>query len=62
MYVTTGEVADFMYKCVNDDNICQEYKHRLVGISSGPAIVTTARVIVGLILLGAIATYYISSA
>ncbi|XP_039273888.1 flavin reductase (NADPH)-like [Styela clava] len=58
-YVSTGEVADFMFKCIKDDNICQEYKHRLVGISSGPAIISTKNLVLLTILsAAAIGSYF----
>lgn len=58
MFVSTGEVADFMFKCVKDDSICQEYKHILVGISSRGAILTPIRLTLGLIVIVAASAYY----
>lgn len=56
--MSTGEVADFMLKCVKDDSVCQEYKHILVGISSHGAILTPTRVTFGFIVIAAAAAYY----
>lgn len=56
--MSTGEVADFMFKCVKDDTICQEYKHILVGISSHGAILTPIRLTLGLIVIATAAAYY----
>lgn len=40
-WVSTGEMTDFMIKCFRDENLLQEYRHQLVGISSGPAIISS---------------------
>lgn len=51
-YVTTGEVADFMMKYVKEESTCKEYRHVMVGISSGPAIISARGLVVLTLLAG----------